>query len=37
MLKKALKNKPLIEWEFKLNKLIGKTSFKVDRTFGEIK
>ena len=37
ILKKALKNKPLTRWEKKFNKLIGKTRFKVERTFGGIK
>lgn len=37
ILKKALKNKPLTRWEKKLNKLIGQTRFKVERTFGGIK
>jgi IS5 family transposase len=37
ILKKAKKNKPLTKWEKKFNKLIGKTRFKVERTFGGIK
>ncbi len=37
ILKKAYKNKPLTNWEKKFNKLIGKTRFKVERTFGGIK
>ena len=37
ILKKAKKNKPLTAWEKKFNKLIGKTRFKVERTFGGIK
>jgi IS5 family transposase len=37
ILKKALKNKPLTKWEKKFNKLVGKTRFKVERTFGGIK
>jgi IS5 family transposase len=37
ILKKAYKNKPLTSWEKKFNKLIGKTRFKVERTFGGIK
>jgi IS5 family transposase len=37
ILKKAKKNKPLTYWEKKFNKLIGKTRFKVERTFGGIK
>lgn len=37
ILKKAYKNKPLTHWEQRFNKLIGKTRFKVERTFGGIK
>jgi IS5 family transposase len=37
ILRKAYKNKPLTRWEKKFNKLIGKTRFKVERTFGGIK
>lgn len=37
ILKKAKKNKPLDTWERKFNKLVGKTRFKVERTFGGIK
>lgn len=37
ILKKAKKNRPLTQWEKKYNKLIGKTRFKVERTFGGIK
>lgn len=37
ILKKAKKNKPLTFWEKKFNKLIGKTRYKVERTFGGIK
>lgn len=37
ILKKAYKNKPLSHWEKKFNKRIGKTRFKVERTFGGIK
>lgn len=37
ILKKAKKNKPLTAWETKFNKLVGKTRFKVERTFGGIK
>lgn len=37
ILKKAKKNKPLTAWEQKFNKLVGKTRFKVERTFGGIK
>lgn len=37
ILKKAVRNKPLTKWEKRFNKLIGKTRFKVERTFGGIK
>jgi IS5 family transposase len=37
ILKKAVKNKPLTKRETRFNKLIGKTRFKVARTFGGIK
>lgn len=37
ILKKAKRNKPLTSWEKRFNKLIGKTRFKVERTFGGIK
>lgn len=37
ILKKAKKNKPLTMWELRFNKLVGKTRFKVERTFGGIK
>jgi len=37
ILKKAKKNKPLTHWEKKFNKMVGKTRFKVERTFGGIK
>ena len=37
ILKKAVRNKPLTTWEKKFNKIIGKTRFKVERTFGGIK
>lgn len=37
ILKKAKKNKSLTNWEKKFNKLVGKTRFKVERTFGGIK
>lgn len=37
IMKKAKKNKPLTGWEKQFNKLIGKTRFKVERTFGGIK
>jgi IS5 family transposase len=35
-LKKAKKNQPLTLWDKKFNKIIGKTRFKVERTFGGI-
>lgn len=37
ILKKAVKTKPLTNWEKKFNKLVGKVRFKVERTFGSIK
>ena len=37
ILKKVVKNKPLTKWETRFNELIGKTRFKVERTFGEKK
>jgi len=37
ILKKAYKNRPLTNWEVRFNKLVGKTRFKVERTFGGIK
>ncbi|MFB9057826.1 transposase [Mariniflexile ostreae] len=37
ILKNVQKNKPLTYWEKKFNALIGKTRFKVERTFGGIK
>ena len=37
ILKKSQKNKPLTKWESRFNKLVGKTRFKVERTFGGIK
>ena len=37
ILKKALKNKALTHWEKRFNKLIGKTRYKIERTFGGIK
>lgn len=37
ILKKAKKNKPLTGWEIKYNKMIGKTRFKVERTFGGVR
>jgi transposase, IS5 family len=35
ILKNAVKGRPLTKWELKFNKLVGKTRFKVERTFGE--
>jgi len=37
ILKKAKKNKSLTVWEKRFNKIVGKTRFKVERTFGGIK
>lgn len=37
ILKEAYKNRSLTNWEKKFNKLIGKTRFKVEHTFGGIK
>ena len=37
ILKKAKRNKPLTFWEKKFNKIIGKTRYKVERTFGSIR
>jgi IS5 family transposase len=37
ILRKAQKNKPLTKWESRFNKLVGKTRFKIERTFGGIK
>lgn len=37
ILKKAKRNNPLTKWEKRFNKLIGKTRFKAERTFGGIK
>ncbi len=37
ILKKAKKNKPLTKWEKRFNKIVGKTRYKVERTFGGIK
>lgn len=37
ILKKAKRNKPLTKWEKRFNKIISKTRFKVERTFGGIK
>ena len=36
-MRKAKRNAALNSWEKKLNKLIGKTRFKVERSFGSIK
>lgn len=36
IMKKAKRNKPLTNWEKKFNKIIGKTRFKVERSFGSI-
>jgi IS5 family transposase len=35
--RKAVRGRPLTEWEIKFNKLISKTRYKVERTFGSIK
>lgn len=37
IMKKAKRNKPLTDWEKRFNKIIGKTRFKVERSFGSIK
>ncbi len=37
ILKKAKKNKPLTKWEKIFNKSVGKTRFKIKRTFRGIK
>lgn len=37
ILKKGKKNKELTSWEKKFNKIIGRTRYKVERTFGSIK
>ena len=37
ILKKAKKNNPLTNWEKNFNKLVRKTRFKLERTFGGIK
>jgi IS5 family transposase len=37
ILKKAYRNNPLSAWELKFNKLISKTRFKIERTFGGMK
>ena len=37
ILKKAKRNKKLTKWEKRFNKTVGKTRFKVERTFGSIK
>lgn len=36
ILKKAKKGRPLTNWEKRFNKLVGKTRFKIERTFGGI-
>ena len=36
IMKKAKRNTPLTSWEKKFNKMIGKTRFKVERSFGSI-
>jgi len=35
--KRAIRDRPLTEWEIKFNKLISKARYKVERTFGSIK
>ncbi len=37
IMKKAKKNQPLTAWEMKFNKLISKTRYKIERTFGGMK
>jgi len=37
IMKKAKKNQPLTAWEMRFNKLISKTRYKVERTFGGMK
>jgi len=37
ILKKAKRNIKLSQWEKRFNKIVGKTRFKVERTFGSIK
>ena len=37
MLKKARRNRPFKHWEKRFNKLIGRTRYKVERTFGSIR
>jgi len=37
IMKKAKRNNPLSNWEKKFNKQIGRTRFKVERSFGSIK
>ena len=37
IMKKAKKNQPLTAWEIKFNKLISKTRYKIERTFGGMK
>lgn len=36
IMKKAKRNQPLTHWGRQFNKLIGKTRFKVERSFGSI-
>jgi len=35
--KKAKKNQPLTAWEMRFNKLISRTRYKIERTFGGMK
>lgn len=37
IMKKAARNRPLTRWEKRFNKLISKTRFKVEQTFGTLK
>lgn len=37
ILKRAYRNRPLTHWEKKFNKLVGRTRYKVERTFGSVK
>lgn len=37
IMKKAVRGRPLTAWEIKFNKLVGKTRFRIERTFGSIK
>lgn len=37
ILKKATKNNPLTHWQKEFNKIVGKTRYKIERTFGSIK